>query len=105
MQNSDKLSKKKTNSLLASVAGNFSHVKTNNEMLFLDYGPGSRPRGSVVHFLGCFRDLRVLRTYPIYSNLHILRRGVQACTSERRVLSFELGLAQTGRVSMKVFET
>ena len=104
MQNSDKVSKK-TNSLLASVAGNFAHVKTNNKMLFLEQGPGSRPLSVVVHFLCCFRDLRVLRTYPIYSNLHILRRGVQACTSKRRVLSFELGLAQTGRVAMKVFET
>ena len=64
------------------------HVQTNNEMLFLDYGPGSRPRGSAMHFLGCFRDLRALRTYPIYSILHTLRRGMKACTSEKRVLSF-----------------
>ena len=39
MQNSDKLIKGK--SPLARVVGDFAYVK-NNEMLFLDYGPGSR---------------------------------------------------------------
>ena len=76
-------------SLLAKVAGNFAHVKTNNEMVFLDYGPA---RCSVAHFLGCFRDLRALRTYPIYSICYylsfILRRGMKACASEKLDLSF-----------------
>ena len=40
MQNSDKLIKGK--SPLARVVGDFAYVNTNNEMLFLDYGPGSR---------------------------------------------------------------
>ena len=71
------------------------HIQT-NEMLFLDYGPGSRPRGSVMHFLGCFRDLRALRTYPIYSILHILR-GMKACTSEKRVLSFRARPSPNGQ--------
>ena len=61
MQNSDKLIKGK--SPLARVVGNFAYVNTKNEMLFLATGLA---RGSVAHFLGCFRDIRALRTYPIH---------------------------------------
>ena len=41
-------------------------------------------RGSFAHFLDCYRDLRALRTYPIYP----IRRGMKACTSEKLDLSF-----------------
>ena len=51
MQNSDKLIKGGGGSLLARVAGNFAHVETNYEMLFLDYGPGSRQCCAVFRLL------------------------------------------------------
>ena len=86
MQNSDKLNKKKGKSLLARVAENFAHVKT-NEMLFLDTGLA---RDIVALFLGCFRDLQALRTYPIYSICDYLEERNEGLYLKKKLdLSFQ----------------
>ena len=64
MQNSDKLIKGK--SPLARVVENFAYVNTNNEMLFLDYGPGHRIR-SIQNDQQAIRDSSVIFVAPYWS--------------------------------------
>ena len=75
MRNSDEFDKiKKGNRCLLE----WLEILRMNERQYsiLDYGPDSR-------FLGCFRDLRALRTYKLLCFAIILRRGMKACTSKK----------------------
>ena len=70
------------------MVGNFAYVNTNNEMLFLDYGPGSR----LAAVLRIFSAASV--TSELYGHTRfilfaiILRSVMKAYSSEKLDLSF-----------------
>ena len=102
MQNSDKLNKKGSGCLL-EWPEILHTLKRTTRCYFQTTGLA---RGIVAHFLGCFRDLRALRTYPIYSICYYPEgRNEGLYLRKNEICPSELGLALAARISMKVFET
>ena len=106
MQNCYKLNKKGSRCLLEwpEILHSLNDfVKTNNEMLFLDYGPGSRQ---------CCAFSRLLPWPPSFTDIPDLLYLLLSWGEEWRLIPpkneicpSELGLALTSRIWMKVLET